>query len=120
MLGIAAYTGIAGIVMLATAAVGLVGWGSDTVSVSYHAGMDLFFLFVGPSGLGITTIRQIVEGFGVLLVAVGGVTILATWLLPIHYLHGPIEITCLIVGIASVLSARYLPDRRRARGKLLR
>ena len=119
MLGIAAYTRIAGIVMLATPAVGLVGWGWDTASVSYHAGMGLF-LCVGSSGLGITTIRQIVGGFGVLLAAVGGVTILATWLLPIHYLHGPIEITCLIVGIASVLSVRYLPDRRRARGKLLR
>ncbi len=30
-----------------------------------------------------------------------------------HLMHGPIEITCLVVGITSILAYRYLPDEIR-------
>jgi hypothetical protein len=115
MPGIASYARIAGVLLLATAAVGLVGWDWGAASASYHAGLGLFFLFVGFSRLEVTTLRQLVGGFGVLLVLVGGVAILASWMLPMRYLHDPIEITSLIVGVASVLAASHLPDRRRKR-----
>jgi len=53
-----------------------------------------------------------VEGLGVLLALVNGAAVLVTWLLPIEYLRGPIEITSLLVGVASILAASYLPDQR--------
>lgn len=82
----------------------------------YHAGVGLLFLFVGYARLETTIVRQMVRGLGVLLVAVKGVTILVSWLLPTPYfLHGPVEITCLVLGIASILAARYLPDQRSRR-----
>ncbi len=101
--------------LLVVAAAGLSLFGWDEASIYYHACLGLFFLFVGFSKLGSATVRQIVGGLGVLLVVVKGVEVLASWLLPIRYLHGPIEIACLIVGVASILAARYLPDRRSPR-----
>jgi hypothetical protein len=115
VLGITAYARLAGIVLLVVAAAGLSLFGWDEASIYYHAGVGLFFLLIGYSRLGATYIRQIVGGLGVLLVLVKGVTILVSWLLPTRYLHGPIEITCLILGVASILAARYLPDVRAPR-----
>jgi hypothetical protein len=112
VLGLTAYARLAGIALLLAAASGLALSGWDAASIYYHAGLGLFFLYLGFSGLGATTVRQLVGGLGVLLVVVKGVTILVSWLLPMLYLHGPVEITCLIVGVASILAARYLPDRR--------
>jgi uncharacterized membrane protein len=110
MLGITAYVRIAGLVLLAIVAVGLGGWDWSAPSVFYHAVVGIFFLYVGFSRLGITTVRQIVGGLGVLLVLVSGMAILVTWLLPMSFLLGPIETTGLIVGVTSMLAARYLPD----------
>ena len=107
-----AYARIAGFVLLGIAVVGAAGWDWGFASVSYHAGADLFFLLVGFSRLGTATVRQMVGGLGVLLALVNGAAVLVTWLLPIEYLHGPIEITGLVVGVASILASRYLPDRR--------
>jgi hypothetical protein len=112
MLAISAYARIAGLLLLATGAVGLALFGWYQSAIFYHAGLGLFFLLVGLSRLEGTYIRQIVGGFGVFLVAIGGTTILATWLSPMRYLHGPIETTSLVVGVASILAARHLPDRR--------
>jgi tellurite resistance protein TehA-like permease len=80
--------------------------------------VGIFFLYVGFSKLETTTVRQMTGGLGVLLVAVNGIVILASWLLPTEYLHGPIEVTSLIVGFTSILAARYLADQRsRRRGR---
>jgi hypothetical protein len=115
VLGILAYARLAGMALLVAAAAGLAIFGWEEAAIYYHAGLGLFFLFVGFSGWETTTVRQVVGGLGVLLVVVKGLAILATWLLPIRYLHGPVEIACLIVGVASILAARYLPDRRSPR-----
>jgi hypothetical protein len=112
VLGITAYARLAGIVLLVVAAAGLALFGWYQAEIYYHAGVGLFFLFVGFSHLQSTYFRQMVGGFGVLLLAIGGTTILGTWLSPMRYLHGPIEITSVIAGLASILAARYLPDRR--------
>jgi hypothetical protein len=77
--------------LVVAAGLALFGWYQS--AIYYHAGVGLFFLFVGFSRLESTYVRQIVGGFGVLLVAMGGTTIVATWLSPMRYLHGPIEIT---------------------------
>ena len=110
MLRITAYARVAGIAFLVIAAAGLALLGWYQAEIYYHAAVGLFFLFVGFYRLGGTYVRQMVGGLGVLLVAIGGTTILATWLSAMRYLHGPIEITSLIAGVSSILAARYLPD----------
>jgi hypothetical protein len=118
MLGTTAYARLAGIAFLVVAAAGLALFGWDDASNHYLAGVGLFFLFVGSSRLGTTTVRQMVGSLGVLLVAAMGAAILVSWLLPTRYLHGPIEVTGLIVGVSNILAARYLPDQRsRRRGR---
>ena len=111
-LGITAYARLVGIALLVLAAAGLALSGWNQAAIYYLASVGLFFLLVGSSRLEGTYVRRIVGGFGVLLVAIGGTAILATWLSPMRYLHGPIEIASLIVGVASILAARFLPDRR--------
>ena len=112
MLRITAYARLAGIVFLVVATAGLALFGWDDASSYYLAGVELFFLLIGFSRLGTTAVRQRVGGLGVLMVAVMGVAILVSWLSPTRYLHGLIEIACLILGATSILAARYLPDRR--------
>jgi len=46
-----------------------------------------------------------------MLLLVKGVTIAATFLWSWAPLLGPIEVTCLVVGLLSVFAARYLRDR---------
>jgi hypothetical protein len=117
MLRITAYARIAGAALLAAAVAGaaLFGWGA--AATFYHASVGLFFLYVGVSGLEGATVRRMIGGLGALVVVVTAVVILASWLLPTQYLHGPIEVTGLVVGVASILAAWYLPDwRSRRRG----
>jgi hypothetical protein len=117
--GITAYARLAGIALLVVAAAGIALFGWDAAATYYHAGVGLLFLYVGVSGLEGATVRRMIGGLGALVVVVTAVGILASWLLPTQYLHGPIEVTGLIVGTTSILAARYLPDqrsRRRRRG----
>jgi hypothetical protein len=115
--GITRYAQLAGIALLVVAAAGLAIFGWRIAAIYFHVGVALLFLYVGFAKLGPTTVRQIVSGLGILLVVVKGIEILASWLLPMRWylLHGPVEISCLIVGITSILAARYLPDRRSPR-----
>jgi hypothetical protein len=92
MPGITAYARLAGIAFLVVATAGLALFGYDYASNYYIAGVGLFLLSVGTSRLGTTAVRQMVGDLGVLLVAVVGVAILVSWLLPTRYLHGLIEI----------------------------
>lgn len=112
------YSRIAGVVLLAVAAVGLATFGWETVSVFFHAGVGLLFLYVGFSGLEAASVRQMVGGLGVLLVVVKTITIVTPLMWSGPPQHGSVEITCLVVGISSILAARYLPDRRSRRGRV--
>jgi hypothetical protein len=107
---IAAYARIAGIVLPGVAAVGSTGWGWYAAWALYHMGWGILFLYVGFSRLEVATVRQIGGGMSVLLVSVIRAAILVSWLLPTSILHGPIEITSLVLGVASILAARDLPD----------
>ena len=104
------YARIAAIVLLAVAVFGFSAWEWRVVSVFYHAGVGFLFLYVGFLLQDSTIVRQMVGGLGVLLLAVKAITILTLLTWGGHALHGPIEITCLAVGVSSVLAARYLPD----------
>jgi hypothetical protein len=110
------YARIAAIVLLAVAVFGLWTWEWRVVSVFYHASVGLLFLYVGFLPNDTTIVRQMVGGLGVLLLlAVKALTILTPLTWGGHALHGPIEVTCLAVGVSSVLAARYLPDDRPGR-----
>ena len=109
------YARIAAIVLLAVAVFGFWAWEWRVVSVFYHAGVSLLFLYVGFMLKDTTVVRQMVGGLGVLLLAVKAITILTPLAWGGHALHGPIEVTCLAVGASSVSAARYLPDDRPGR-----
>ncbi len=106
------YAQIAGVVLLALAVVGFSFWGWRVTASFYHAGVGLLFLCVGFWLRDPATVRQMVGGLGVLLIVVKAITIMTplTWGGPAK--HGPIEITCLVVGILSILAARYLKGGR--------
>ena len=88
-------------------------WRAD--EVVFHAGLALLYIFVGfwPS-LSAGTVRQMVGGLGVLLVVVKAIMILGPLMWGSHLMHGATEITCLVVGIISIVASRYLPDEIRS------
>src|ERR671932_847937 len=55
-------------------------------------------------------VRVLVWGLGVLLVVTKSATILAPLLWGESPLRGPIEITCLVVGLLSIVAAKYLRE----------
>lgn len=106
------YARIAGVILLAVAAAGFVIFGWETISIFYHAGVGLLFLYVGFSRLEAVTVRQMVGGLGALMVVVKAITIVTPLMWGGPPQHGPVEVTCLVVGILSILAARYLKDGR--------
>jgi hypothetical protein len=103
------YARVAAGTLLAVAVVGfsILGW--RTTAAFYHAGVAILFAYAGFLQRDRETARQIVGGLGILLLAVKAVTTVMplAWGGPPQ--HGPIEMTCLVLGLASVLAARYLP-----------
>jgi len=112
------YARVAG---LALVLVGLVGLSSRTglfflpdlnLSESFfHVSVGLMYVYAGFLQRDLSVVRSVVGGLGVLLLVSKGVVI-TTGLLygEDHDLFNPIEVTCLVVGISSVLVARYLKD----------
>ncbi len=105
------YTKIVGVVLLSMGLAGLadvVGW--QPLTGLYHLVVGLFFAYLGFLQRDVAVIRTVVGGMGVLLLLVKAVTIFSPSLLGDAPLHGPIEITCLVIGLLSILAAKYLPD----------
>lgn len=107
---ITTYARIAAVVLLAVAVFGFSAWEWRVVSVFYHTGVGFLFLYVGFLLKDTTIVRQMVGGLGGLLLAVKAITILSPLTWGGHALHGPIEVSCLVVEVSSVLAARYLRD----------
>ena len=93
LLGLAGFTGVVG-----------VAWAASF----FHAAVGVLFAYTGFVQKDMAVVRTMVGGMGVLLLVVKVVTILSPSLLGEAPLSGPIEITCLVVGLLSVLAARYL------------
>ncbi len=105
------YARVAAVVLLATGLVGLSGlWGFDPLSGLYHAGVGGLFAYAGFWQVDAVVVRRIVGGMGVLLLVVKAVTVLGALLVRGVFEHGPVEATCLVAGVGSVLAARYLRD----------
>ena len=104
------YARIAAVALLATAIVGWAVPGWQEGAALYHLFLALLFGYVGFLAPDHLYPRQMVMGLGVLVLVVKAVEVLASWLASGHFLHGPIEITCLIVGVTSIPASIYLPD----------
>lgn len=117
-MGIGAFTRVVAVVLVAVGVAGfsgVLGWHS-AVSF-YHLGVGLLFVYAGFVQRDPLIVRQIVDGLGALLVVVKAITIvipLVAWGHPPR--HGPLQVTCLLVGVLSNLAARYLRDEEGAGG----
>ncbi len=84
----------------------------------YHASVGILFAYLGFWQRDASVVRRVVGGMGLVLLIVKGMTIVVLLLWEGNLLLGPIEVTCLVVGVLSVLVARYAGDdgsRTRAR-----
>jgi len=82
----------------------------------YHFGLGLLFAYAGYFERERESVLQIIQGLGVLMVAIKGITLLALLLLGGEIRWGSIEVSCFVVGIGSILVARYLRDDQPQRG----
>lgn len=87
---------------------GLLGW--NPLASTFHLLVGLLYLCATFLLRDALSVRRMIGGLGVLLVVIKVVTIASSALLGGEPLHGPIEITCLVLGFTSILAARLLPD----------
>jgi hypothetical protein len=87
---------------------GVLGW--NPLASAFHLSVGLLYLCTILLLNDALSVRRIIGGLGVLLVATKVVTIASPTLLGDEPLHGPIEITCLVLGFTSILAARFLPN----------
>ncbi len=76
----------------------------------YHLCLGLIFGYTGFFVRERNTVLNIVQGLGVLMVVVKGITLLSLLLIGQAIQWGTVEVSCFIVGIGSILAARYLRD----------
>ncbi len=95
-------------------ALGLLGFsdvlGWDPLATTFHLLVGLLYFCTTLLLKDELSVRRIIGGLGVLLVVTKVVTIASSALLGDEPLHGPVEITCLVLGLTSILAARFLPD----------
>jgi hypothetical protein len=84
--------------------------GLDPPANIFHLTVGCLFVYVGFMQKDVSIVRAIVGGLGLLLLLVKGAVIVAPLLWGDAPLFAPVEMTCLVVGILSVLAARFLPS----------
>ena len=105
------YARIVGVLLVSFGLSGFAGLvGLPVVSSFYHAAVGVLFTYLGFWQRDASVVRGMVGGLGVMLLLVKGATMLVPLLWGGSLLLGPIEVTCLAVGVLSVLAARYLSD----------
>ena len=82
----------------------------------FHTFMGAIFLYVGFLNRDASVVRSVVGGLGVLLL-VGKAFMIVTGLAfgGKSHLFSPVEVTCIVGGLASVLAAKYLKGDDRTR-----
>ncbi len=86
----------------------LVGW--DLPANLFHLFVGVTFVCLGFFLRDAEIVRLAVGGIGALLVAGKAIILGVPLLLGRTSFHPPIEVTCLVLGLLSVLAARYLRD----------
>lgn len=98
----------AALVLLTVAAAGFWTWGWEIPTAFFHGGVGFLFLYVGFLHKDEAFVRQMVGGLGALMLLVKAIMIVTPLTWGGHLLHGPIEITCLVVGVGSIAAAQFL------------
>lgn len=83
----------------------------------YHAVVALLFACAGFFVPDHVVVRQLVMGLGVLVLGVKVLMVAALWLSLGRFEHGPMAVTCFVVGTTSILAAAYQPTGRDRSGK---
>ncbi len=103
------YASVAGTVLVSLSLAGFAGiMEMDLPANVFHLGVGGMFVYLGFFQRDAEVVRRMVGGLGVLLLSVKGVVILAPLLWGEPPLLAPVEVTCLVVGLFSILAARYL------------
>ncbi len=105
------YSGVAGLILVVLSLLGfsgVLGW--DPLATSFHLSVGLLYVCTTLLIKDALSVRRIIGGLGVLLVVTKVVTIASSALLGGEPLLGPVEMTCLVLGLTSILAARFLPD----------
>ncbi len=84
----------------------LVGW--DLPANIFHLFVGVTFVCLGFFLRDAQTVRLAVGGIGALLVVGKAIILVAPLLVGRASFHRPIEATCLVIGLLSVLAAKYL------------
>ncbi len=105
------YSGIVGLVLSLLGLAGLTSiTGLNPPANIFHLGVGGIFLYLGFFQRDVAIVRTVVGGMGVLLLVVKGAIILVPLWWGEPPLLTPIEITCLVVGLLSILATKYLRD----------
>jgi hypothetical protein len=110
------YASVASIVLVSLSLAGFVGVTQmDLPANVFHLGVGSLFVYLGFFQRDAEVVRRMVGGLGVLLLSVKGVVILVPLLWGEPPLLAPVEVTCLVAGLLSILAARYLPQEHASR-----
>lgn len=84
------------------------GW--SWLPTAFHLILAALFAYAGFFVRDKETVQDFLEGFGWLLAVVKGISALTLWALGEVVLWNPIEWTCVLIGVSSILVGRYLRD----------
>lgn len=102
------YARIVGVLLILLGLAGFTGFVDTVVSTNlYHAGVGAFFAYLGFWQPDDVIVRRGVGGLGLMLLLVKATTTVVPLLWGGGILVGPIEVTCFVVGVLSVIVARY-------------
>jgi hypothetical protein len=106
------YAALAAVTLIGLGLAGffVVDLGCDPLTNAYHLTLGLFFGYISLSWRDREQVRQMVVNLGVLLVAVKEIEVSALYASGHNLVWGPIEVTCFMLGITSILACRYLRD----------
>ena len=105
------YARIVGVLLILLGFAGFAGLVDTVVSTNlYHACVGAFFAYLGFWQRDALVVRRVVGGLGLMLLLVKAATTMVPLLWGGGILLGPIEVTCFVVGVLSVIVARYAGD----------
>ncbi len=106
-----AYARVVAVALLALALAGYTGV-LEIASIEnfYHAALGMLFLYVGFLERERRNVRLEVSGLGVLVLVIKSLLVLVLLLGFGHLEHKLMSVVCFVVGISSLVLARYLPD----------
>ena len=109
------YARIVGLILVSLGMAGLVGIvGVSVASSFYHTCVGAFFVYLGFWQRDVLVVRRVVGGLGLMLLLVKGATTVVPLLWGGGMLLSPIEVTCFVVGVLSVIVAKYAGNGRHA------